>query len=270
LTALEPTLIAACVATGGIAGFAGGLLGIGGGAIIVPALLLLFELAGLEPALRPPMAVATSLATVIFTSASAVRAQLRHRAIRWDVVRAWTPGLLVGSFASGYVARVLSADALAVFIGLFLAGVAGIMLARWRPKPHRELPGTPGNLALGAGAGLVSGLAGIGGGSVTVPTLVFFNVAVQGAVATSSTLGLPIAAFGTLGFVTAGWTVADRPEWSLGYVYLPAVAAIATATMLTAPLGVATSHRISAERLRRIFGGLLVLVSIRILAGALR
>lgn len=267
---LDPALILACGAIGIVAGFLAGLLGIGGGVVIVPALLLLFDafdvVALTDGAAR--LAVGTSLATIIVTSLSAARAQIRRGAVRWPIVRAWTPALLAGSFASGPVAALLPQAALPWFIGVFLLLVALIMLAQWRPAPHRTLPGLAGNLAMGSGAGLVSGLAGIGGGNVIVPTLVFHNVPMQQAAATASTLGVPIALSGTLGFVLTGWGVAGLPTGSVGYVWLPGALIIAAITFLVAPLGVAVAHRSPADLLKRLFGALLVVMSTRILWGA--
>lgn len=267
---LDPTLIIACGAIGIVAGFLAGLLGIGGGVVIVPALLIVFDVfdvvALTDGAAR--IAVGTSLATIIVTSLSAARAQIRRGAVRWPIVRAWTPALLVGSFASGPVAALLPQAALPWFIGIFLLLVALIMLAQWRPAPHRTLPGLAGNLAMGSGAGLVSGLAGIGGGNVIVPTLVFHNVPMQQAAATASTLGVPIALSGTLGFVLTGWGVGGLPTGSLGYVWLPGALIIAAITFLVAPLGVAVAHRSPADLLKRLFGALLLVMSARILWGA--
>ena len=262
---LDPLIIIGCLGTGAIAGLLGGLLGIGGGVVIVPALLLLFDAQGMEPGLAAPMAVATSLATIIFTSLAAARAQIRRGAVRWDLVRVWTPFLLVGSGISGWLAGLFPTGWLAIFIGGFLLVVSIIMLAQWRPAPHRDLPGPLGSGALALAAGTVSGLAGIGGGNVIVPTLSYYNVQMQRATATSSTLGVPISLFGTLGFVLAGLDVGDRPAASLGYVYLPAALAVVTLSVIFAPIGVAIAHRVPALMLRRCFGVLLVIVASRIL-----
>lgn len=267
MPALDPVLLVACAGIGAVAGFLAGLLGIGGGVVIVPALLLVFDAVGItEGAAR--LAVGTSLATIIVTSLAAARAQIRRGAVQWQIVRTWTPALLVGSLASGPIATHLPAGALPWFIGVFLLLVACIMLAQWRPAPHRTLPTGAANLLLGGTAGVVSGLAGIGGGNVIVPTLVYHNVPMQQASATSSTLGVPIALFGTLGFVLAGWSQPDLPAGSVGYVYLPAALTIAAITFLVAPLGVAVAHRSRADLLKRVFGALLLIVAGRILYGA--
>jgi uncharacterized membrane protein YfcA len=269
VSGLDPILILACAGVGAGAGFLGGLLGIGGGVVIVPALLLLFDVRGLAVERAAEVAVATSLATIVFTSVSAARAQVRRGAVRWSVVRDWTPGLLVGGVMSGPVAAALPPGALPVFIGVFLLAVATIMVARWRPDPHRELPGALGSTGLGAGAGLLSGLAGIGGGNVIVPTLVWHNVPMQQASATSSTLGVPIALAGSLGFALAGYGLDVGLTGTVGFVYLPAAVAIAVVAFLCAPLGVAVAHRLPGDTLKRVFGGLLAIVAVRILWSAL-
>ncbi|MEE4361387.1 MAG: sulfite exporter TauE/SafE family protein [Pseudomonadales bacterium] len=269
MTPFDPVLLAVCALVGAIAGFLGGLLGIGGGVIIVPALLLLFDARGFPTDLAPTMAVATSLATIVFTSLSAARAQRRRGAVDWALVRRWTPGLLLGSLASGIVARALPGTSLKLFIGIFLATAAVVMLARWRPQPQRVHPARAGSALISTAAGLVSGLAGIGGGNVIVPTLAFFNIPIQRAAATSSTLGVPISVAGTLGFALAGLDAVGRPPGSIGFIYAPAALSIALVAFLLAPAGVALAHRLPAEWLRRIFGVLLLTVSARILGSVL-
>ncbi|MBB5021458.1 sulfite exporter TauE/SafE family protein [Desulfurispira natronophila] len=250
---------------GSCAGVIAGTLGVGGGVIIVPALLFYFTAQGMDQAVAIKMAVATSLATIIFTSLSAILAQGKRKAILWPVVRSWTPYILAGAFFSGHIARLLPALALQLFIGCFLLYAAANMLRNWIPDPRRQLPGPAGTAGAGLFVGVVSGMAGIAGGNVIIPLLVASNVAMANAAATSITLALPIALAGSLGFVTAGWSVAALPEWSLGYIYLPALLGIATFTFLAVPLGVAISHRLPAAQLKRIFGILVLIVAVRIL-----
>lgn len=261
----DPSLLLACALVGLGAGLLGGMLGIGGGVVIVPALLILFELRGISIGVAAPMAVATSLATIIFTSLSAARAQLRRGAVDWSIVRQWVPFLLLGGFASGHVASLFPAGWLPLFIGCFLLAAAGMMQANWRPAPQRTLPAGLRGGSIGFSAGLASGLAGIGGGNIIVPTLVFFNVPVLRATATSSTLGVPIAVAGTLGFVWAGWNQVGLPATTLGYVHWPAALALLTTSALSAPLGVAIAHRLPAARLKRIFALVLMLAAARVL-----
>ena len=250
---------------GAIAGFLGGLLGIGGGVIMVPALLALFSYSGWNEAISIKMAIATSLSAIIFTSIAAIRAQMKRNAVLWPLVKTWTPFILLGSFCSGTVASYLPSVALKGFIGCFLLLASIVMLVRWAPAPHRKLPGKMGTALASFVAGLASALAGIGGGNIIVPTLTWFNVPMKNATATSSTLGLPISVFGTAGFITAGWTVPQLPQYSLGFVYLPAVALIAIMTFIMAPVGVAVAHKISPVRLKQVFGLLLLMMSSRML-----
>lgn len=258
-----------CVAIGTLSGFLGGLLGIGGGVVIVPALILLFDALDLMPPdVSTPVAVATSLAVIVFTSLSAAWAQIRAGMVEWPIVRRWALFLILGSLCAGAIATALPTPVFRGFIGAFLLFVAAVMLTSWKPSPHRNMPGIGLSALLGAGGGLISGIAGIGGGNVIVPTLVYFNTPVHRATATSSTLGVPIAVAGTLGYIVAGWGLASQ-DGMAGYVYLPAFAAIVIASVIAAPIGVRVAHRVAPLPLRRAFGALLILVSARMLYSAL-
>ena len=259
------SFIFVCIALGAAAGFLGGLLGIGGGIVIVPVLFSLFSASGIEATLALKMSLATSLATIIFTSLAAIRAQLKRQAIRWSIVKAWTPFILLGSFSTAFVTEYFSATLLRSFIGVFLLCAAIVMLIKWKPKPTRTLPGPIGTMITSFLAGFTSALAGIGGGNIIVPILTWFNVPMKNTAATSSTLGLPIALFGCAGFVVAGWSVGSLPTFHFGYVYLPAFALVATMTFLCAPLGVAAAHRLPSDKLKQFFGVLLLIVAVRML-----
>ena len=260
-----------CVLVGAIAGFLGGLLGIGGGVVIVPALILLFDSDGTF-ANAPPgsnlttlIAVATSLGSIIFTAAAAARAQIQAGMVEWLVVRRWVLAIIVGSYLAGFVAAELGVQILRLLIGVFLLFVSAVMLTNWKPAPHRVLPGRAASAAMASVAGLISGIAGIGGGNVVVPTLVLHNVPVHRATATSSALGFPIAVAGSLGYIHRGWSTTTLDEGLLGFVYLPALAAIVAATVVFAPIGVRFAHRLSPQPLKRAFGLLLILVSARMI-----
>ncbi|MEZ5560474.1 MAG: sulfite exporter TauE/SafE family protein [Pseudomonadales bacterium] len=257
--------LGSCVAIGVVSGFLGGLLGIGGGVVIVPALVILLDaLQFLDREHVTAVAVATSLSCVLFTSISAATTQIRARMVEWRIVRRWAPFLVLGSYLSGWVATALPVPVFRGFIGAFLLFVAFVMLTSWKPGPHRSAPGILPSSLLGTAGGLVSGIAGIGGGNVVVPTLIYFNTPVHRATATSSTLGVPIALAGSLGYVTVGLGL-DLGPGMLGYVYLPAFLAIVASAVVTAPLGVKVAHRVQAQPLRRAFGVLLILVSTRML-----
>lgn len=261
--------VLASLLLGAVAGFLGGLLGVGGGIVIVPVLFHLFSYSqgaqSLATALALKMAIATSLATIIFTSISAIKAQLPHQSIQWPIVKTWTPFILLGSFSTGFVAQYLSPEWLKTTIGCFLLLAGIVMLLRLQPKPNRTLPGLLGTSILSGFIGFISALAGIGGGNIIVPTLTWFNIPMKNTTATSSTLGLPIALFGSAGFVTSGYGMTELPSFSLGYVYLPALFSIAIMTFLFAPLGVSVAHKVPSARLKQIFGLLLLLVAIKML-----
>jgi uncharacterized membrane protein YfcA len=262
-----PFFTIACVGVGAVAGFLGGLLGIGGGVIIVPALIILLDMGGLtdDAHLTTLVAVGTSLASIIFTSAAAARAQIRASMVEWQVVKRWAGPLVVGSFLAGFVAAALPVEVLRALIGTFLLFVSVVLLTSWKPSPHRSLPGFGPSVAIAGTAGLISGIAGIGGGNVVVPTLVFCNTPVHRATATSSTLGLPIALAGSLGYVVRGFNETAITEGFVGFLYLPAFAAIVAATVLAAPLGVRVAHAMSPTPLRKAFGLLLIAVAIRMI-----
>lgn len=261
-------IILACSALGIIAGILAGMLGIGGGVVIVPALIIILGLQDFPAESIVITAVATSLCTIIFTSISAARSQIKRKAVDWDIFKKWSVTVVLGSFLSGFIAGWLPTKVLEIGIACFLLTVSLIMLSRWVPDPSRAMPGSAGTAGLGLFSGTLSGLAGIGGGNVMVPLMVFHNVPMQRAVATSSTLGFPLALVGTIGYAISGWG-ANITEWSFGYVYLPAAACIAFFTVVTAPLGVALSHRIPAATLKRGFGAFLLVVAGRMLFHAL-
>jgi uncharacterized membrane protein YfcA len=267
---MEMIFIVSYLVLGAAAGLLAGMLGIGGGIIIVPMLIFIFSAQQLPAEMVPQLAVASSLGSIIFTSIAAMRAQAKRGAVDWQLFKQWTLALMAGGFCSGYIASWLSAIAMQRAIAVFLLIVATIMFSQWKPKPERELPGPVGRTILGFGSGLASALAGIGGGNIIVPLLLFFNVAIVRAVATSSALGLPIALVGSAGYISAGMGEAQLPPGALGFVYLPATLGIAAMTLLTAPVGVAIAHRMPAHLLKRVFSLLLALVALRMLWTAFR
>jgi hypothetical protein len=261
------TSILIYLATGAYAGFMAGLLGVGGGVIIVPALLFVFALQGVPDADAVRMAIATSLASIVFTSVSSMRAHQARGAVDWAVVRRIAPGVVAGTFGGAFVAAALPAIALKVFFVLFLAYIAAQMALDYRPPPARALPGAAGMTAAGAGIGALSSLVGIGGGVLTVPLLAWCNVALHRAIGTSSAVGFPLAVAGTAGFVAAGWDAPGLPPGAVGYVYLPALAGIVTVSVFAAPLGAWVAHRQRAIVLKRVFAVFLVAVGAKLASG---
>ena len=256
----------AYIGLGLFSGFAAGLLGIGGGVVLVPVLAMIFTAQrGFPTGGAMHMALGTSMATILFTSVASLRAHHRHGAVIWRVVRQITPGILTGTALGTLLASHVPARPLGIFFALFLCFTATQMILDFRPKAARELPGTPGILGVGVLIGVFSALVAIGGGALTVPFLTWCNVKVQKAIGTSSAVGCPIAIGGTLGYIYNGWHEAMLPPGSMGYVFLPALLWMAPFSMLAAPIGARTTHRLPVRALRRAFAGLLILLAARML-----
>ncbi|WP_418315222.1 sulfite exporter TauE/SafE family protein [Piscinibacter sakaiensis] len=254
---LEWQLILELLLLGCVTGFLAGLLGVGGGMMMVPFITLLLTAKDFPPEHVIKMAVATSLATICFTSIASVRAQHARGAVRWDIFRLLTPGIVVGSMLGAQLAKWLPAATLALLFAAFVGFSATQMLRDIKPKPTRQLPGTPGMLAAGAVIGLLAALVGAGGAFVSVPFMVASNVAIHTAVGTSAALGFPIALAGTIGYVIAGWSLTGMPAGTLGFLYLPALLVVSLASVAMAPVGVRTAHRLNVRHLRRMFALLL-------------
>ena len=250
---------------GALAGMLAGLLGIGGGIIIVPVLALVFEHQQVSLDVLMHVAIGTSLATIVTTSISSLLAHQKRGAIDWQVFRVITPGILLGALLGSYIAKLIPGNTLRIIFIMFMFFVALQMARGMVTKPHRKLPGTAGMLSAGLVIGTVASIMGIGGGSMSVPFLTWCNMQVRRAVATSASIGLPIAVAGTAGFIFNGLGVEHRPSWSIGFVNLPAYLGIVVASTLFAPLGARLAHRISELVLKRIFAVFLVIVGIYML-----
>ncbi|NSX04547.1 sulfite exporter TauE/SafE family protein [Cupriavidus gilardii] len=252
------SLIPALLLLGAFTGFCAGLLGVGGGMMMVPFLTLTFSWLAFPEAAIVHMAIATSMSTILFTSLSSVRAHHKQGAVRWKIVLALAPGILLGGMiGGGKVFAALKTGWLSLLFALFVGFSATQMLRSRKPSATRQLPGVPGMFGAGSAIGFLSSLVGAGGGFVSVPFMTWCNVPIHHAVATSAALGFPIAAASVIGYVWSGYQMTGLPAGSLGYVYLPALAVIAVASVLTAPLGARTAHRMEVRKLKRIFAGML-------------
>jgi uncharacterized membrane protein YfcA len=255
------------VALGAVAGFFAGLLGVGGGAIMVPVLALMFAAQGFPDTHLMHLALGTSMAAIVFTSISSLRAHHAHGAVRWPLVKTIAPGILVGTFLGAQLASLIPTRPLAIFFTVFMSYVAFQMLANIKPKPSRQLPGSAGMFGVGSSIGAISALVAIGGGSLSVPFMTWCNVKMHDAIGTSAAIGLPIAVAGTLGYLVGGWGASDLPAWSFGYVYLPALAACVVTSMLTAPIGAKAAHRLPVATLKKIFAGVILLLLAKMVHG---
>ena len=259
---IEPILIAELALLGVGTGFLAGLLGIGGGMLMVPFLTIILGNRGVPADLAVKMAIATSMATIIFTSISSVRAHHKRGAVRWDIVRRLAPGIVIGSLIGSLgVFSLLKGTALAIFFALFVGFSATQMVLDKRPKPTRQMPGTGGQLAAGGVIGFVSGLVGAGGGFISVPFMTWCNVAIHSAVATSAALGFPIAVANVVGYIASGSSVQGLPPGSFGYIWLPALVVIAVCSFFTAPLGAKAAHNLPVKKLKRVFASILYVLA---------
>jgi uncharacterized protein len=259
LSDIGPMLIVELLALGIVTGFLAGLLGVGGGMMMVPFLTFLLSQRGVEGGLAVKMAIATSMATILFTSLSSVRAHHARGAVRWDLARSFTPGLVLGSLLAGAgVFAVVQGRGLALFFALFIGWSALRMFRNRQPAPGRGLPGPAGQTAVGGGIGLASGLLGAGGAFLSVPFMIWCNVPVRHAVGTSAALGFPIALASVAGYLVSGWGLPAALPGSFGYLYLPALLIIALASVSLAPVGAWAAHRLDTGLLRRVFALLLM------------
>jgi uncharacterized membrane protein YfcA len=243
------------------------MLGIGGGALQIPLLVWLFQAQGLPPEDIVHLAVGTGMATIVFTSVSSARAHAARGAVRWDVVKSMTPGILAGGLVGSLIASHIPRFWFAV---LFVATVyaAGLnMLFERKPNPTRTLPGPAGVFAAGAAISGVSAFAAVGGAFMSVPFMMWCNVPMIHAIGTAAAIGFPIAVAATTGYIAGGWGTPGLPEWSLGYVYLPALVGVTIASMAVAPLGVMVAHRTPTRVLRKIFAVLFFALATRMLVG---
>lgn len=255
---LEPLLIAELALLGLFTGFLAGVLGIGGGMMTVPFVTYILAERGVNADLAVKMAIATSMAAIIFISLSNVRAQHKRGAIRWDVFNNISPGIVLGSFITSIgLFNFVKGQALAVFFGLFISYSATQMLRAKKPVATKTMPSPSKQGMVGVAIGMLSGLVGAGGAFISVPFMTARNIPIHNAIATSAALGMPLALFNTMGFIYTGWGVNGLPPGALGFVFLPALVVLATASAITAPLGVKVSHRLPMPILKRGFACIL-------------
>ncbi len=262
---LNVELVVAYMALGAVAGFLGGLFGIGGGFILVPVLLMLYDAQHFPHETQMHLALGTAMAIIVFTSLSSMYKHHQHQAVNWRVVRDITPGILIGTAIGALLASVISPRALGIIFALFVLLAVTQILLDMNPKGARPLPGRAGMTLAGAFTGWLSSVVAIGGGTIVVPFLVWCNTPLRQAIGTSAAIGFPIAAGGTLGYIATGWGVRALPESTLGYVYLPALLWAASTSVMTAPLGAKSAHSMNIHLLRRLFALVLLALAAKLL-----
>ncbi|MEM9938720.1 MAG: sulfite exporter TauE/SafE family protein [Pseudomonadota bacterium] len=264
-------LVGVLMAAGLAAGFVAGLFGIGGGFVVVPALLLVFSFFGVDAEVSTHVAIGTSLGTIIFTSARSVHAHHKRGAVDFQIIKDWTPWLIVGVCGGIFLAQFMDGRSLKwVFsLGVFLMGLHFMMPVLRDVKISDQMPS---GLALGGIASFLGGfsaLLGIGGGTIAVLTMTMCGRPIHQAVATAAGFGMIIAVPGAIGFAILGMGAEGLPSGSLGYVNLIAVAAISAMTFITAPLGAKAAHSLNGPALKRVFGVYLIATSAIVLWNAM-
>lgn len=257
------------LALGAVAGVLAGLLGIGGGLVLVAALAWLAPLMGIPQEAAMHTALASSLASIVLTATASARAHAKRGSVMWPTVRWMVPGLLLGGWLGSFVAVRIDGDWLRLIVAGYcliaaaqlLFGKNGAPLADGAP-PSQGLPLS----AAGVGIGAVSAVVGIGGGSMTVPLLVWRGVAPVRAVGTSSACGVAIGLASAVGYAFNA-PAGALPEHAIGYVYLPAAIGVAIASVFAAPYGTRLAHKLHGDTLKRVFAAFLILVAVSLLLG---
>jgi len=254
---------------GALVGFIAGLLGVGGGAILVPAFLVAAQAENFPPEHAMHMALGTSLACILASSFSSARTHLKKGAVHLGVVKGMAPAIFMGSLAGTFLAARLPAAPLKWLFLSFLVYVAQDLLRKPRPLGHVNLPGARGLSLMGAVIGSFSSLVGIGGASLSVAFLVWCSVGMHEAIGTSAALGVMISLAGTIGYIVNGWGIPHLPSGSLGFVYVPAFLGVTLTSYFIAPYGARAAHKLPVQTLRRVFALFLLVVSIRMAAAQL-
>lgn len=255
---------------GALTGLLAGLFGIGGGSIIVPALIAVFVWQGFSADVLTHMALGTSLAAIAVSAVSSARTHHSHQAVNWAVIKQLLPGVLLGIVLGAQLAGSLNGSLLQTGFGVFLVLISLQMWFGWQPQSNiaENLPSRVGMTTAGTFIGGLSALFGIGGGSLTVPFLSWYGTRMQQAVGTAAALGLPLACAGALAFIWQGWGKTGLPEYSSGYVYWPAFVGIASASFVSAHIGAKWAHRLPAAKLKKIFAVFMLIIGIYFLLKA--
>jgi len=260
------SIIAITLLIGALVGFLAGLLGIGGGLIIVPALVMLLPAFDIVPADQAILvAIATSLASIIITATSSVIAHHRWGNVPWPVAGSILAGAAVGAWCVGYLAHNISGPVLQTIFGGAVLLLAFRMLGSRTTVGKRALPGRAPMLVISAILGGIASLLGIGGGALFVPMLNYFSVDMRRAIGCSAASGIAIAAFGTLGYVIAGWQHYKIADGFIGYIYVPAWLGIVATAVFTAPIGAKLTQTLPVLTMKRVFGVFLLLVAAKMI-----
>lgn len=250
---------------GSVVGMLAGLLGVGGGLIIVPVLATIFVSQGIDSQIIMHLALGTSLASILITSISSVLSHHKKQAVIWHQVFKLSLGILFGAWCGGIMASQLSSAFLKPVFAVFELLVAAYMLYGNKPKAHQASPSLLNCNFSGSIIGFTSSIVGIGGGTMSVPWLMWHGSSIHKAIATSAAIGFPIALSGSISYLYTGWQHANLPEYSIGFIYLPALLGIVISSVIFAPFGAALAHRLDVHKLKKAFAYLLIALAIYLL-----
>ena len=250
---------------GGVVGFMAGLLGIGGGGIMVPILTSLFLLQGVPVDNVVHLALGTSMAAIIITSISSMRAHHKRGMVQWNIVRQISPGIAVGAFSATFLIVYLNSVAASLFFAIFMAYVSVQMFLDIKPKPTRTLPSRLWVSSAGVVIGAISSMVSIAGGSLSVPYMSWHNIDMKKAISTSAAIGVPIAIVGSIGFMVNGFEVSIDLPYTVGFINVLAVFCVSIVSYFLAPVGAGFAHRLPTKILKKIFAVLLLCLSLKML-----
>ena len=242
-----------------------GLFGVGGGLIVVPALIFSFKLQGFAPEVLTHMAVGTSLAVMVVTSLSSIKAHQENKAIQWQIVYRLGVGILLGAFLGVCVAVNISGHLLQTLLGFFAVLIAIKMWLGIKAQQGSSVPNQPILVGVGVLIGGISSLFGIGGGTLSVPFLRRAGLTMQHAVASSAACGFPIALMGAVTNATLGYGHTNLPVMTTGFIYWPAMGGIVLTSVVFAHMGARMAHRLSPDMLQKLFALLLVVVGLKLM-----
>lgn len=266
---IDPSYFVLLLVLGVISGILAGMLGIGGGLMLVPILTFILVDGGTPVEHVVHASIGTSLGVIFLTSASSARAHHRAGAVKWNIVVSFVPGLLIGGLLGSKLAALLPTTELALVFGLFVIFSAYQMYSDKKPKASRVLPDKTGMTGVGTIIGAASAMVGAGGGFLSVPFMIWSNVPLRNAVATSAAMGFPIAMFSCAGYIINGWSLADMPKGYLGYLYLPAILTIGSMSMLFAPVGAKLAHSLPTQIIKKVFALLLAGIALSMIYKAI-
>lgn len=249
---------------GAVAGLIAGVFGLGGGIIIVPSLIFTFSYLNFPPEVLTHLAVGTSLSTILFTSSSAIYVHNKNILINWSLAFKLSVGLIIGGFISAYFADLFSGGILQKAFAIYCFAIAVQMWFSWQPHAALVLPKKLGLACLGSLIGFISGLFGIAGGSLVVPVLTLYRVKMIEAVSTAAVTGFPIALSGTISYIFMGLDNTFTPEYSLGYIYLPATLGIISCSTIFARIGAKLVHTLPVDKTKKAFAIVLLLIACKL------